>query len=404
MLDDRGVIVLKPGKERAVLRRHPWVFSGAIARAEGGMQSGDTVVVRSANGEVLGRGAYSPTSQIRVRMWTFGDRPFNELVVQTRVQQAVALRTRLVLSAASGDETDSCRLLFAESDGLPGVIVDLYGTTAVLQAQSAGAERIRDIVVAAVRKTVPLTSVFERSDADIRGLEGLPARKGPLWGEVPAGHVHTREHGMRFLVDVDSGHKTGFYLDQRDSRARLRSCARAARVLNCFSYTGGFAIAALHGGASEVLSVDTSQAALDLGKVNAGENGFAAERHRWERGDVFDVLRRLQDEGERFDIVVLDPPKFAPSAAHVEKAARGYKDLMMRGLKLLPPGGLLFTFSCSGAIDRVLFRQLASQAALEARRPSRVLAELGHALCHPVATSFPEGDYLKGLLLVAVDD
>jgi 23S rRNA (cytosine1962-C5)-methyltransferase len=208
-----------------------------------------------------------------------------------------------------------------------------------------------------------------------------------------------REHGMQFTVDVDSGHKTGFYLDQRNSRHTLRGVVHGKRVLNCFCYTGGFSIAALQGGASHVTSVDTSQAALELGNQNALDNGFSDDRHEWLRGDCFDVLRGLHDDGERFDVVVLDPPKFAPSAQHLEKAARGYKDLMIRGLRLLPPGGLLFTFSCSGAVDRAFFRTIAANAALEAGRPARVLEELGHAFCHPVPLSFPEGEYLKGLLL-----
>ncbi len=382
-------------------RRHPWIFSGAIAKVDGDPQSGDIVVVLDARGELLGRACYSPQSQIRARVLGFGHDVVDDAFIEARVNAAVSLRERFVLSRNQGDETTSARLLFAEGDGIPGFVADLYDDTLVLQCQSAGAERLRDVVVDALVQRVRPARVYERSDADIRTLEGLPSRKGLLRGTpLPDDHrVTMREHGMQFTVDVDAGHKTGFYLDQRDSRHLLRGVVAGRRVLNCFCYTGGFSIAALSGGASHVTSVDTSQAALQLGQKNALDNGFADDRHDWLRGDCFDVLRGLHADGERFDVVVLDPPKFAPSARHLDKAARGYKDLMIRGLRLLPPGGLLFSFSCSGAVDRGFFRTLAAQAALEAGRPASVLAELGHARCHPVPLSFPEGEYLKGLLL-----
>ncbi|MBM4283428.1 MAG: class I SAM-dependent rRNA methyltransferase [Deltaproteobacteria bacterium] len=400
---ERGALRLKPGKDVAVRRRHPWVFSGAVAKVEGDPQSGDVVVVLDARGELLGRACYSPQSQIRARLLAWGNEPLDDARIAARVDAAVALRERLVLSQTPGDETTSARLLFAEGDGLPGFVADLYDDTLVLQCQSAGAERLRDVLVDALVERVKPARVYERSDADIRALEGLPSRKGLLRGApLPDDHrVTMHEHGMRFTVDVDAGHKTGFYLDQRDSRRRLRGVVADKKVLNCFCYTGGFSIAALKGGARHVTSVDTSQAALQLGQHNALDNGFADERHDWLRGDCFDVLRGLHEDGERYDVVVLDPPKFAPSARHLDKAARGYKDLMIRGLRLLPPGGLLLSFSCSGAVDRAFFRTLAAQASLEAGRPARVLAELGHAACHPVPLAFPEGEYLKGLMLVA---
>jgi 23S rRNA (cytosine1962-C5)-methyltransferase len=294
-------------------------------------------------------------------------------------------------------------LIFAESDGLPGVIVDRYADTAVLQCQSAGAEKMRDVVVKALLESLPLTRplsrIYERSDADIRALEGLAPRKGLLHGAPLQGLVTMKERGLRFDVDVDAGHKTGFYLDQRDSRQQLREVARGRRVLNCFCYTGGFSVAALAGGASSVVSVDSSQPALELGQQNALNNGFTDDKHEWLRGDCFEVLKGLREDKERFDVVVLDPPKFAAKAEHRDRAARAYKDLMIRGLSLLNEGGLLFTFSCSGAVDRAFFRLIAAQAAFEAQRPCQVIAELGHAKCHPVSTSFPEGEYLKGLLL-----
>jgi 23S rRNA (cytosine1962-C5)-methyltransferase len=398
---ERGAIRLRPGKDRAVRRRHPWVFSGAIARVEGNPGPGDIVLVLDADGALVGRACYSPTSQIKARLLGFGTDVVDDAFIAARVDAAWALRRRFVLSERAGDETTSARIVFAEGDGLPGFIADLYDDTLVLQCQSAGAERLRDVIVDALVERVRPARVYERSDADIRALEGLAPRKGLLRGTpfADAPRVTMREHGMALTVDVDQGHKTGFYLDQRDSRRTLRDVAAGKRVLNCFCYTGGFSVAALQGGASAVVSVDTSQTALELGQHNARQNGFADDVHDWLRGDCFDVLRGLHNDGERFDVVVLDPPKFAPSAKHLQKAARGYKDLMIRGLRLLADDGLLFTFSCSGAVDRAFFRTLAAQAALEAGRPARVLAELGHARCHPVPLAFPEGEYLKGLLL-----
>jgi 23S rRNA (cytosine1962-C5)-methyltransferase len=396
-----AVVILVRGKDRAIRRRHPWIFSGAIGAVRGSPQPGDVVVVEDAHGEVLGRAHFSPSSQIRARMVSFGSDVSVDVdaVVAARVKDAVAYRKRHVLSA----RTTSARLIFAESDGLPGVVVDQYDDTAVIQCQSAGAERMRDVVVDAVVAAAGVARVYERSDAEIRTLEGLEPRKGLLRGKPLTGLVAMRENDLAFDVDVDAGHKTGFYLDQRDSRDLLRTVVSetpGARVLNCFCYTGGFSIAALKGGASSVVSVDASRPALELGEQNAKKNGFA-DGHDWVRGDCFDVLRGLFDDGERFDVVVLDPPKFASKAAHREKAARGYKDLLLRGLALTKPGGCVFTFSCSGAIDRGFFKEIAAQASLEARRPTQIVAELGHARCHPVSTSFPEGEYLKGLALRA---
>jgi len=392
---DAGVVRLKPGKDKAIRRRHPWIFSGAIAGVDNDPKSGDVVVVKDAFGAVLGRGCFSPSSQIRVRMLTFDAAVVDDALIFARVKHAVRLRQALVLD----EQTTSARLIFAESDGLPGVIVDLYGDTAVMQCQSAGAERMRDVVVAGLLEALKLGRVYERSDADIRTLEGLLPRKGLLRGAPLSGLVSMKEHGLRFDVDVDAGHKTGFYLDQRDSRQQLREVARGRKVLNCFCYTGGFSVAALAGGATSVVSVDSSQPALELGQQNALHNGFADDKHEWLRGDCFEVLKGLKEDGERFDVVVLDPPKFAAKAEHRDRAARAYKDLMIRGLSLLNEGGLLFTFSCSGAVERAFFRLIAAQAAFEAQRPCQVVAELGHAKCHPVSTSFPEGEYLKGLLL-----
>ena len=397
-LADRGTIHLKPKKDRPARRRHPWIFSGAIARVTGDPQGGDVVLVVDSEGVVVGRGAYSPTSQIRVRLWSFDSAPLTDAFFVDKLTEAVRWRERLVLSQEANDATDGARLVFGEGDGLPGLIIDVYADTVVMQCQSAGAERLKPVVVRFFMAR-GVKRIVERGDADVRQKEGLPSVKGVIAGAVVDGPVVTSEHGLRFFVDVEGGHKTGFYLDQRDSRFALRNVSSGKRVLNCFCYTGGFSVAALAGGALHVTSVDTSLAALELGEKNALHNGYADDKHEWLKGDCFDVLRGLHTDGERFDIVILDPPKFAPSAAHLDKAARGYRDLMIRGLRLLSPGGILFTFSCSGAVDRAFFRELAAQAALEAGRPARVLQELGHSKCHPVPLSFPEGEYLKGLML-----
>jgi 23S rRNA (cytosine1962-C5)-methyltransferase len=389
-------VVLQRGREKTARRRHPWLFSGSVARVDGDPQSGDTVRVEAHDGSLLGRAAFSPTSQIRLRMWTYDDAPVDDALIRTRLDDAIARRRAIVLR----DDLDCCRLVFAEGDDLPGLVVDRYGDVLVVQCQSAGAERFRDVAVAHLAAALRPTTIYERSDADVRALEGLSPRAGVVHGAPPPAPLVVNEHGLRFAVDVEKGHKTGFYLDQRDARAHVRAQARGRRVLNCFSYTGGFAIAALAGGAASAISVDTSAGALALGAENAARNGFAADVHAWEKGDVFDVLRAYEKEGRTFDLVVLDPPKFAPSQQHLERACRGYKDLNLRALKLLSPGGLLYTFSCSGAMDRALFKGVVATAAWEARRPAKVVGELTHAACHPVALSFPEGEYLKGLVVV----
>jgi len=395
---DTATVVLKKGKDRAVRRRHPWIFSGAIARTEGTPESGDTVVVKDPDGQILGRGAYSPSSQIRVRMWTFDEKtPVDDALMHARLEEAVGLRRRLVLS----HDTNCARLVFAEGDFLPGLVCDLYADTLVVQCQSAGAERWRDVVVSHLQKLTNAARVYERSDAEVRKLEGLPQRAGLLAGAAIDGLVAVKENGVSFLVDVEKGHKTGFYLDQRDSRARVRSLSSGQRVLNCFSYTGGFAVAALVGGAREAFSVDTSMSALELAERNVAQNGVDESKHTALKGDVFDVLRGMKDDGEIFDVIILDPPKFAPSAAHVDKAARGYKDLALRALSILSPGGVLVNFSCSGAIDREMFLRITQMAAAESGRSVRLLGHLGHPPDHPVPTSFPEGEYLKGLVSLA---
>ncbi len=386
-------LILKPGRDKSLQRRHPWVFSGAVARIKGEPQAGDTVDVRSAEGGFLGRAAYSPTSNIVARVWTWREgEAVDEAFFRRRLEAALAARRGL-----TGEDTDSLRLVYSESDGLPGFIVDRYDDTLVMQVSTAGAEAWRDTVADLLLELTGAVHLYERSDADVRELEGLPVRTGPLRG-APAEIVTVRENGLAFKADIAHGHKTGFYLDQRANRARIGQLAKDREVLNCFSYTGGFAIYALAGGAKSVLSLDASGDALALGAENVRLNGLPEDQAQWLEGDAFKTLRKFRDEGRKFDLVILDPPKFAPTAAHAEKAARGYKDINLMGFKLLRPGGLLATFSCSGGIDDALFQKIVAGAALDAGVDASIVEWLHQGADHPVSLAFPESAYLKGLL------
>ncbi len=392
---------LKPEREKSLLRRHPWVFSGAVAAVVGDPQPGDTVDVRAADGTWLARAAYSPRSQIVARVWSF--QPADEIdaaFIHARMTRAVALRT-----GAPGLQpavTDALRWVNAESDGLPGLVVDRYGRWLVVQALSAGAERWKAASVAALQALAPdCAGVYERSDVDVREKEGLAAATGVLAGEAPPELVEVGEHGARFRVDVRRGHKTGFYLDQRDNRALVAAHAAGREVLNCFAYTGAFGVQALLAGAAHVTQIEASGAALALAQEHLALNGLDAARSTAVEGDVFAQLRRYRDARRQFDLIVLDPPKFAESKHHVERAARGYKDINLLAFKLLRPGGRLFTFSCSGAIDSALFQKIVADAALDAGRDAQIVRRLGQAPDHPVGLAFPEGEYLKGLVCQA---
>jgi len=389
-------LILKPGREKSLLRRHPWIFSGAVARVERDPETGDTVAVRSGGGEFLAWGAYSPVSQIRARVWSWDEKErIDGDFLRARLRRALDARERLISAEAS----DAMRLVHGESDGLPGVIADRYGEVVVLQLLSAGAERWRAELVDGVRELTGCGCVFERSDADVRELEGLPVKSGVLHGALPAAGVQIREHGLSYGVDVAAGHKTGFYLDQRDNRKRIGELSQGREVLNCFCYTGGFTLNALAGGAESVLSVDSSAGALAQARDNLARNDLDAARAEWQEADVFKHLRILRDQGRSFDLIVLDPPKFAPTAAFAEKAARGYKDINLLALKLLRPGGLLASFSCSGGVSAELFQKILAGAALDAGAEAAIVGHFAASADHPVLLSFPEGDYLKGLLL-----
>lgn len=388
-------IRLHEGKERSLLRRHPWVFQGSVAR--GKADPGETVRVEAADGRFLAWGAYSPTSMIRVRAWSFDEAErIDAAFFARRIAAAVALRARLPV-ASSG-----VRLVHGEADGLPGLIVDRYGDTLSAQFLSAGAERWRDTIADALLAATGCTRLYERSDSGTRGLEGLEARSGWLRGEGDS-RLTITEHDWRLQLDVALGHKTGFYLDQRDNRALLARWVRhfgLQRVLNCYCYTGGFTVAALAGGAQHVTSVDSSAPALALLAENVALNGFDAARSEALDADVNGFLRQALKDGRPYDAIVLDPPKFAPTASHAERAARAYKDINRLALKLLAPGGLLLTFSCSGGIGAELFHKIVAGAAADAGVDGAILQRLEGACDHPTTLVFPEGEYLKGLAIL----
>jgi 23S rRNA (cytosine1962-C5)-methyltransferase len=396
-----SVVVLAAGRERSLVRRHPWIFTGAIAQVKGAPAPGDTVDVRAADGTWLARGTYSPRSQIAVRVWSFDpDQPIDAGLVRDRVAAAIARRRALLdLTSITGH-----RIVHAESDGLPGVVVDRYGDWLVCQMSTAGAERWKAEITAALAELWPCAGVFERSDVDARKKEGLGPVTGVLAGAPPPGGadgpdgIDVDERGLRFLVDVRRGHKTGFYLDQRDSRSAVRAHAAGRTVLDCFAYTGGFGLSALIGGAAHVTQVDASAPALAQAARNAAHNRLDLARLEQVTDDVFQLLRRYRDGGRRFELIVLDPPKFADTRGMVQRAARGYKDINLLAFKLLAPGGLLFTFSCSGAIDAPLFQKIVADAALDAGRDAQIVGHLSQPADHPVALSFPEAAYLKGLV------
>ena len=396
-----ATVTLKVGREKSLQRRHPWIFSGAIERVDGDPALGATVAVRGPAGDLLGWGAWSPHSQIAVRVWTFD--PAVEIgpaFFRERLQSAMAARQPL----HTDPQLNAYRLVNAESDGLPGLVVDRYADYLVCQFLSAGADAWKAEIVAVLAEVAPafmgsVAGIYERSDVDVRAKEGLAPRTGGLSGIEPPTLLTVQEYGCQFQVDVHAGHKTGFYLDQRENRRWLADYAAGAEVLNCFAYTGGFGVWALRGGAQRVTNVDTSAPALALAESNLKLNGFDPARAEHVMGDVFAVLRRYRDSRRTFDVIVLDPPKFAESRAQMDGATRGYKDINLLALKLLRPGGTLFTFSCSGLITPDLFQKIVAGAAEDAGREAQIVRRLSQGPDHPVALSFPEGEYLKGLVV-----
>ena len=392
-----ATLTLHPGKEKSVLRRHPWLFSGAVAQLDGRARPGDTVDVVSHEGRALARAAWSPASQIRARVWSFDPQEsIDHAFFKRRVAAAVARRA--ALPELRGQQ--GLRLIHAESDGLPGVIADRYGDTVVVQLTTVGADKWRAAIADSLHKATGCARIYERSDAEVRKLEGLEPVTGWLHGQASADELVIEENGIRMAVDIFAGHKTGFYLDQRDNRHRVAELARDRRVLNCFCYTAGFSLQALAGGAREVVSMDSSGPALATAQRNLTLNPqLDASRAIWLEADVFAALRDMRDSGGSYDLIVLDPPKFAHTAAHAERAARAYKEINLSALRLLAPGGLLMTYSCSGGVTAELFQKIVAGAALDAQRTARIVQRLQGATDHPVDLAFPEGDYLKGVLL-----
>jgi 23S rRNA (cytosine1962-C5)-methyltransferase len=388
-------IRLREGKDRSLLRRHPWVFHTSIAK--GAADAGETVRVEAADGRFLAWGAYSPSSLIRVRAWSFDEAErIDAAFFQRRIGRALALRSRLPVAS------NGVRLVHGEADGLPGLVVDRYGDVLSAQFTAAGTERWKPVIADALVAASGCARLYERSDGSVRGLEGLPPVTGWLRGEGPTEATIT-EHGWQLTLDVAAGHKTGFYLDQRDNRALLGRWVRhfgLQRVLNCYAYTGGFSVAALAGGAAHVTSVDSSAPALARVQAHVALNGFDAQRSTVADADVNQFLRDALKRGDVFDAIVLDPPKFAPTAAHAERAARAYKDINRLALRLLQPGGLLLSFSCSGGIGPELFHKIVAGAGLDAGVDAAILQRLEGACDHPTTIEFPEGEYLKGLALL----
>lgn len=392
------VIRLADGRDRSLLRRHPWVFESAVAK--GRADAGETVRVESHTGAFLAWGAYSPHSRIRVRAWSFDEGTrIDPAFLHARVARAVQVRG--AAGERLGIASDAWRLVHGESDGLPGLVVDRYGDTLVAQFGAAGVERFKPVLADALLQATGLVRLYERSDAAVRELEGLAPARGWLRGEGLT-QLTLREHEWRLHLDIEHGHKTGYYLDQRDNRAlfaRLVRLRGASRVLNCHCYSGGFSLAALAGGAASVTSVDSSAPALEQARANVALNGLDLARCTFVDADVNAHLRACLARGERYDAIVLDPPKLAPTSAHAERAARAYKDLNRLGLSLLAPGGMLFTFSCSAGVGVELFHKIVAGAAADAGVQGHILHRLGAAPDHPASLAFPEGEYLKGLVV-----
>ena len=389
-------IKLKKGKEKAVLQRHPWVFSGAVDKIKGKADNGDVVKVIDNSGDFLAYGYFNDQSRVAVRLIEWNEETqIDEDWYEQKINQAVAARADLL----KAEDTNALRLIFSEADFLPGLIVDKYADFLSVQILSTGIEKAKDIIIDKLCKALNPTGIFDRSDATARTHEGITAENGLLWGEAPAEFIAVKENGITYHINIAEGQKSGFYCDQRDNRLLLAAYAKGKSVLDCFSYSGGFSLNAMQNGAREVTSVDSSVLAIETLKQNIELNKFVKHKHTAIQSDVNKQLRAFKEEGKKFDIVVLDPPKYAPSRSALDRAARAYKDLNRLGMLLLEPGGLLATFSCSGAVDIETFKQIIAWAALDAGKEVQIVKQFSQPEDHPVRISFPEGEYLKGLLL-----
>lgn len=388
-------VLLKKAADKFIKRKHPWIFSGAIEKVDGNPQNGEAVQIFTADKELIGIGCFSPSSQMRVRIWSFNpEEKIDSDFFKRKIDRAKSLRENILDTT----KTNAYRIINSESDRLPGLIVDRYEEYLVCQFLSSGAEFLKKTIVEVLNEMFELTGIYERSDVDVREKEGLQPSKGLLVGKEPERLIEILENGFKFLVDIKKGHKTGFYLDQRDNRKLISEFSKGKTVLNCFSYTGGFSVYALAAGAFNTTQIETSVSALDLSIKNIELNKLNTSQVENINGDVFEALRKFRDERRTFDLIILDPPKFAESASQIQKASRGYKDINLLAIKLLNPGGILFTFSCSGHISKELFQKIVSDAALDSGREVKIIKQLTQASDHLVSTNFPEGMYLKGLV------
>lgn len=388
-------VILKKAADSFIKRKHPWIFSGAIEKVEGNPTNGQTVQIFTSNKTIVGSGSFSPASQIRVRVWSFGsEEKIDGDFFSRKILLALELRKHFIDTS----KTNAYRIINAESDGFPGLIVDRYADFLVCQFLSSGTEFNKKLIIEILDDVLKPAGIFERSDVEVRTKEGLQPTQGLLKGIIPENLIEVQENGFKFLADVKGGHKTGFYLDQRDNRALVSEFATGKNVLNCFSYTGGFSVYALASGAEKVTQAEASASAIELSLKNVEINSLNTSLIENINGDVFEVLRKFRDERKTFDLIILDPPKFAESAAQIQKASRGYKDINLLAVKLLNAGGVLFTFSCSGHISQELFQKIVADAALDSGREVKIIKQLTQASDHPVSLNFPEGLYLKGLV------
>ncbi len=388
-------VILLPGREKSLLRKHPWIFSGSIKNVTGDPGSGETVEIVSAAGIILGIGAYSEKSQIRVRAWSFDP---NEKIDSGFFREKIKLALSMREMIASLEVSNSQRLIYGENDGLPGVVADIFGNIVVLQLSTAGAYKWRNTIINEVVEQTNCKCLFEKSDSDINQLEGLDDVVQIQHGSLDEAPVIILENGLNYLFEIEGSQKTGFYLDQRNNRRLIREYSKNKRVLDCFCFSGGFTMNALKGGALQVVAVDSSGAALQLASENLKLNKFDEAKVEFVNDNAFEYLRKLRDRAEQFDLIVLDPPKFAPTTSQVDKAARAYKDINLLAFKLLSPNGVLFTFSCSGGVGLPLFQKIVADAALDAGKNVQIIKFLHQAEDHPISSAFPEGEYLKGLI------
>ncbi len=386
-----AVLELKKGREKPIVEGHPWIYSGAIEKVEGDAGIGETVLVKDGWNKVIGRAAYSPASKIRARMWSWAA---EELIDDSFFKN----KLRIAISSRENIDANAYRLVNAESDYFPGLVVDRYADYLILQSLNAGVEHWKDTIVKCLIELTGIRNIYERSDVEVRKLEGLLEQCGVLAGKEPPDAVEIMENGLRYLVNIRSGQKTGFYLDQRENRAKAIPYMQGKKVLNCFCFSGAFSVAAVKGGAEQVVSVDSSAEAIELAKKNMQLNFPDFTNLEWMTADVFEYLRQLRDQGNMFDVIILDPPKFAPTRRLAEQAARGYKDINLLAMKLLNPDGTLITFSCSGGISAEFFQTILKEAAADAQRPVFIKERLFQSSDHTVSLHFPEGEYLKGFI------